>query len=342
MMNRVQSLGLIVGCVLATISLGGAVGPSKPVGAVALAPTALLYGPTRYGTVYIYPTLTSDWDPGDIGAMEEALSGVKDLGLDTIIQTFPAGLVGSGNESRWRLFLDAAQTVGIDVVAYLSPNNVYPTPGAPFYYEDLKAFLDVVGDHPALIGYVGLHEPLEPTEGISEDELKAFYTEMKNYAPNLKIAHYMGNIAYWDENREDWAFSDGVCDICIIYYFPFRYVSGEPVYDRDIVLSVVQSNVPLVQERDPDAELWFFGQAFAQSAHWQNLRMPTPDEMVALYLDVMHEPVDGFMWYPWCHTDIYDSSLGDEGMEEQQEAVKDIADNYTPPKIYLPLIIKFG
>jgi hypothetical protein len=42
--------------------------------------------------------------------------------LDTIIQPFPAALVGGPSQNRWRLFLDAAQTVGIDVVAYLYPN----------------------------------------------------------------------------------------------------------------------------------------------------------------------------------------------------------------------------
>lgn len=325
--NRMQSLGMMIGRVLAIVTLCGAVGPSEPAGAVTLASTPFLYEPDHYGTIYMYETIPNAWEPGDIGDMEEALSGAKDLGFDTVIQTFPLGLLGSGNESRWLLFLEAAQTVGIDVVAYLWPNYAYTgNPDDPFYYDDLKAFLDVVGEQSALLGYIGLHEPLEPLAGIDGDEMRAFYTEMKDHAPGLEITHFMGSMAYWDERREDWSFSDGMCDICMIWYYPFRYIDGDPVYERDQVLPLVQPNVALVDERDPDAEVWFLGQSFSHSAHWRNLRMPTADEMVDLYLLVMQEPVDGFMWYPWYHTDeSADEGLGDPGMEDQQGAARDAA-----------------
>jgi hypothetical protein len=341
--SKVRSQALAIGCVLAIIILWGVMGVPAPAKAIGQASRLLPFEPNHYGVVYLYPHLSNDWGPGDIPAMEDALSQMKALGITTVIQTFPESLLGGPYESYWLHFLDAAQTVGIDVVAYLWPSTVYPNPGDPFYYDDLKAFIDVVGDHPALIGYIGLHEPLEPLEGISEQELKDFYTEMKTYAPNLKIAHFMGNIAYWDENRDDWDFSDGVCDICMIYYFPFRYVNGDPVYEQDIVLSVVGPNMSLVQERDPDAELWFLGQAFTQSAHFRNLRMPTPEEMETLYLDVMQEPLEGFMWYSWRHTDQYDELLGDPGMEDQQGAVGDISDAYLDLlRIYLPMLFKSG
>jgi uncharacterized repeat protein (TIGR01451 family) len=153
---------------------------------------------------------------------------------------------------------------------------------------------------------------------------------MKTYAPNLEIAHYMADMAYAEENRtDDWRFSDGMCDICMVWYYPFRYVDGDPVYEEEIVLPVVQSNVALVNERAPDAEAWFLGQSFALATHRRNLRMPTADEMVHLYLLVMQEPVNGFLWYPWSHTEaMADEALGDEGMEEQQEAAKEIADTH--------------
>jgi len=324
--NKTQSLGMMIGCVLAIVTLCGAVGPSESAGVVTLAST-FLYEPDHYGTIYMYESIPSAWEPGDRGAMEDALNGAKDLGFDTVIQTFPLGLLGSGNEDRWLLFLEAAHTVGIDVVAYLYPNYAYTgDPDDPFYYGDLKAFLNVVGDRPALLGYIGLHEPLEPHAGIDSDEMRAFYTEMKDHAPGLKIAHFMGSMAYWDEHRDDWSFSDGMCDICMIWYYPFRYVDGDPVYERDLVLPLVQPNVALVDERDPDAEVWFLGQAFSHSAHWRNLRMPTADEMVDLYLLVMQEPVDGFLWYPWFHTEeMADEGLGDPGMEDQQGAARDAA-----------------
>jgi hypothetical protein len=335
--SRVSRRSIAICFLLAVAMLWGVAGALAR--AEAVDPTsmlAFLFSPADYGVTYLYPHLSNDWYPSDRDAMEAALREVKDLGVTTVIQTFPQSLVGDPTrEDHWLLFLDAAEEVGIDVVAYLWPSTVYPNVGDPFDYDDLKAFIDVVGDHPALIGYVGLHEPLEPSEGISEQELKDFYTEMKTYAPSLKIAHFMGNISYWDENRTDWDFSDGVCDICMIYYFPFRYLNGDPVYEQDIVLSVVEPNVEIMAERDPDAELWFLGQAFEQSAHYRNLRMPTPEEMKQLYWDVMQYPVDGFMWYSWQHTDQYDALLGDPGMEEQQEAVGNIVF-----RTYLPVLMK--
>jgi len=334
---RVSGRSIVISCVLAVAILWGvtaALMPADAVGPAAIPVSAYL--PSDYGVLYIYPHLSNDWYPSDRDAMDAVLNQVKDLGVTIVIQTFPQSLVGNpAREDHWLLFLDAAEEVDIDVIAYLWPSTVYPNVGDPFDYDDLKAFIDVVGDHPALIGYIGLHEPLEPLEEISEQELKDFYTEMKTYAPNLKIAHFLGNISYWDENRTDWDFSDGVCDICMIYYFPFRYLSGDPVYEQDILLSVVEPNVEIVAERDPDAELWFLGQAFEQSAHYRNLRMPTPEEMKELYWDVMQYPLDGFMWYSWRHTDQYDALLGDPGMEEQQEAVGNMV-----LKTYLPVIFK--
>lgn len=328
--KRIQILDLMTILVLTTVTLCGAASAREAIGAAALAHTCLLYEPAHYGTTYLYPLNPIEWDEEYTDDMTEALIYAKDLGFTTVIQTFPAALLGSGREDDWLLLLNEAQTVEIDIIAYLwPPTTDTGNPDDPFYYDDLKAFLDVVGDHPALLGYIGLHEPVEPEKEISADELRAFYTEMKDYAPNLKIAHYMGEIAYWEEHREDgWAFSDGMCDVAIVWHYPFRYIDEIPVYEREIVPLVVQPNVALVHERDPDAEMWFLGQSFAYSEHTRNLRMPTPEEMEDLYLVVMQEPVDGFMWYPWGHTEEYDARLGDEGMEEQQEAARNIAETH--------------
>ena len=333
---RVRSWSFTIGRILTIIVLGGLVAALAPVEAVGPTPAfAFLYWPDDYGIVYLYPFAPYAWDPGDIDDMEADLQMAKDMGLTTVIQPFGSALMGTGNENNWRLFLDAAQTVGIDVVAYLWPKDE-DDPDYPYNREDLKHFLDVVGDHPALVGYIGLHEPLEEEKGISDDELRAFYTEMKTYAPNLKLAHYMGDIAYAEEHRtDDWAFSDGMCDICIIWYYPFRYVDGEPVFEEDLVLPVVSSNVELVDERDPDAELWFLGQSFTRLEHPRNLRMPTPDEMRRLYWIVMQEPVDGFMWYPWKQTDEFDEVLSDPGMEDQRETVANIV-----LRTHLPILFR--
>ena len=190
-----------------------------------LATTVLPHEPEHYGIVYAYPH--SDWGPDKRAEMDAVLASRKAQGVTTVLQTFSAGLVGTPQTNNWLIFLDAAQAADIEVIAYLWPRSTYPVIGGDFHYDNLKAFLDVIGNHPALIGYIGLHEPLEPAMEISDAELQAFYTEMKTYAPHLQIAHYLGDIAYTEANRTDgWSFSAAMCDICLVWYYPFEVAGG--------------------------------------------------------------------------------------------------------------------
>ncbi|MCB9422094.1 MAG: hypothetical protein H6667_19995 [Ardenticatenaceae bacterium] len=307
--------------------------------ATAVTADALPYEPDHYGLVYLYPH--SDWGPDKRAEMDAALANARSWGVTTILQTFSTSLVNTPQAENWLIFLDAAEAAGIDIVAYLWPRTTYPVIDGPFYYDDLKSFLDVVGDHPALIGYVGLHEPLEPQMGISAEELRGFYTEMKSYAPDLLLAHFMGNMAYVEEHRTDgWMFSDGMCDICLIWYYPFETIGGEDVYQEEMVTAVIQDNLTLTAERDIDAQLWFLGQSFAAPGEYpRQLRMPTAAEMEAVYLRAMENPLDGFLWYPWSHTEVYDQVLCDPGNEEQQAMVDEIGTTYAHLKrIYFPVV----
>ena len=301
--------------------------------------TTLPFEPNHYGIVYAYPH--SDWGPDKRAEMDTVLANRKAEGVTTLVQTFSGALVGTANTDNWLIFLDAAQAAEIEVIAYLWPRTTYPVIGGEFYYDDLKALLDVIGNHPALIGYIGLHEPLEPSMEISAAELQDFYTEMKAYAPHLKLAHYLGDLAYVEANRTDgWTFSAGMCDICLLWYYPFEVTGGLEVYNATQVTSVINSNYDLMQVRDPDAELWFLGQTFAGTSGARELRMPTPEEMQQLYLQVMEEPVDGFLWYPCNHTEVYDQVMCDPGFETQQGMVGTIGTTYvTLPKQYLPVVI---
>ena len=214
----------------------------------AVSTSTLPYEPDHYGLVYLYTH--SDWGPDKRAEMDAALADAKANGVTTVVQTFAASLVGTAETDNWLVFLDAAAAAEIDVVAYLWPRTTYPVVGGPFIYDDLKAFLDVVGDHPALIGYIGLHEPLEPLMEISAEEMRDFYTEMKSYAPHLLVGHYMGNMAYAEAHRTDgWAFSDGMCDLCLIWYYPFETIDGVDVYDAAGVETAVSENLALAAER---------------------------------------------------------------------------------------------
>ena len=330
---------IIFSCLFLVLTLAASQNRSTLLTAENKNQNALPYEPNRYGIVYLYPHV--DWGVDKRAEMDAVLADSKAKGTTTVIQTFSSYLVGTAEEENWLIFLDAAAEAEIDVVAYLWPATTYPVVGESFFYDDLKAFLDVVGEHEALIGYVGLHEPIEQSTGIDEDELRGFYTEMKAYAPNLSIAHYLGNIAYAEAHRTDgWTFTNGVCDICILWYYPFLIENGLPVYDFTELITHLDSNLDLVRDADPNAEFWFLGQTFSSVTSKYEFRMPSADEMETLYQDVMQYPIDGFLWYPCIHAESYDHVLCDIEFEIQQDAVGEIGNTLANlPKQYLPVVL---
>lgn len=342
-MNRKKQkrTGFVISTILVLLTLLFTLQSKGAVQSDTLKDNAYLLRPEHYGIVYLYPP--TGWDQGLEEEVELVLAKARDWGVTTILQIFPASLMDTPGMDQWFIFLDAAASKEIDVIAYLWPNTTYPVVDKPFEYDDLKRFIDIVGDHPALIGYIGLHEPLDPNLKISSSELRVFYREMKNYAPRLLLAHYMEDIAYAEEHRKDgWKFSEEMCDLCILWYYPFENVNGQPVFNQEKVEEVMQTNIDIITERDTNAQLWFLGQTFTVSdAFPRRLRMPNASEMEMLYLQVMKYPVHGFFWYPWSHSDIYNQVLGDQGMEEQQEMVGLIGNSYVRQvaAVYLPVLI---
>ena len=276
-----------------------------------------------YGVVYAYPK--NDWDEIDRQDIREHLEYLQGLGVNTIVQVFSSRLIGTGREKDWLILLDEAERINMHVIARLWPLEDWN--GQAFDFQPIQSFLTVVQDHPALLAYLGLHEPLEV---FDSDQLREFYLGVKSLAPELPIAHLLGNMAWFERtlrfpNRD---FTTGICDICIVWYTPARYLHGEPAFEEDLFHEIVQENRELVDERAPDAQLWVMGQTYAQHAHRNQLRMPTPEEMELMYMIAEQERVDGFLWYPWLHSSYYDQVLSDPDMESQRQAVRHIYESY--------------
>ena len=279
--------------------------------------------PIRYGVYFPYPS--NVWGEGDRLAIRNSLEYLRSLGVDVVVQDFSSELVDSGREQDWLIFLDEAQRLNIKVVAWLWPSHHWEGGRFNFYYA--QKFLEVVKDHPALLAYYGLHEPLPK---FNDDQLRYFYQQIKNLAPQVPIYHDMSDIA-WFEGRLEYGshrFSDGICDICAIWHYPFKWAGSQPIFEQEQVLEMVAANVELVRARDPNAQLWFLGQAYEFTGMGYKLRMPTGDEMRELGRMLLQEPrIDGFLWYPYEHG-LYDKVLGDPEMVEQQQAVKDVYERY--------------
>jgi hypothetical protein len=276
-----------------------------------------------YGVVYAFSE--NDWSESDRQAIREHLEYLQGLGVNTIVQVFSSRLIGTGREEDWLILLDEAERVDMDVIARLWPLEDWT--GQGFDFQPIGSFLSVVGGHPALLAYLGLHEPLEK---FNSDQMRDFYAGVKDLAPDVPVAHYLGNMAWFEEsvrfpNRD---FTAGICDICIVWYTPVRYLDGEPAFEEDLFREILHKNRKLVDERAPDAQLWALGQTYAQQAHRNQLRMPTPEEMALMYTIAAQERMDGFLWYPWLHGSNYDQVLSDPDMDPQRQAVRHIYDTY--------------
>jgi len=275
-----------------------------------------------YGVVYPYNK--SDWRETDRQAIHAQLSYLKSLGINTVVQIFSSRLIGSGREQDWLIFLDEAASVKMQVITRL-----WPLSNDEMDYPAIAAFLAVVQEHPAFLAYLGLHEPLER---FNSNQLREFYSQVKHIAPDVPIANYMGTMAWFEKslrfpNRD---FTAGICDLCVVWYYPVRYRNGQPDFEADLLRETLRENRELMTARAPEAHLWVLGQVYAQSAHRRQLRMSTPEEMEQIYTIAMEEGADGFLWYPWFHGN-YDEVLGNPAMTAQQQKVREIYETYVQP-----------
>lgn len=289
------------------------------IGAPVATGTAVAAEPFPYGLVYALDT--DSWSESDRPAVRAQMKQLADMGVNTIVQTFSSRLVGTGSEADWLILLDEAEANHIQVIARLWPLDEWDGRSTPF--PEVAAFLKVVSGHPALKAYLGLHEPLEH---YTSAQMRLFYEQIKAIAPLVPVAHYLGDLAYFDDSvrfpRRQ--FSAGICDVCIVWCTPARYLDGQPYLDDALLSRTVTTNRALVDSRSPTSELWFLGQAYALGAHRHQLRMPEPDEMAVIFRVARTGGVDGFLWYPWFHG-AYDQVLGDLESRAQQEAVSTIA-----------------
>jgi hypothetical protein len=274
----------------------------------------------HYGVTY--PYLGNDWNESERLAIREHLTYLQSMGINTVIQVFSSQMIVTGTQENWLIFLDEAQRLGIQVVANLYPSNVGD--GDEFNYQSIDEFLSVIQGHPALLAYLGLHEPMEK---FRSEQLQAFYRHIKEVAPTVRVAHYLDDMASFDTSTRfpGRRFVTEICDICIIWYYPAISKSETSTFDIEYLQKMVRSNRALVDERSPDSELWFLGQAY--SSQLDELRMPSPKEMETIFNLATQEGVDGFLWYPWLH-DQYDMVLSDSYMYPQREAVRIIYEAY--------------
>ncbi len=247
----------------------------------------------------------------------QAMREIKDLGGNMVLQLFMPELP----PEAWKSYLDAAQQEGMLVVGRIGPSDWNPDPA------DLSPILDVlavVADHPALYGFVYLHEPWEV---FTTAQMQAMYREIKAAHPDLRLGVIWSgeierSVRRPDPRRE---YTDDLCDLCIVNLKAFQ---NDPAGGYEDGLRRMQNSAPVIQEVTPDAELWSSVQVWAPPEDQENrrgFRVPSPEEMEELFCTLKPTyPLHGFLWASWELDLLNVETLADPGLAEQRQAVRDV------------------
>jgi hypothetical protein len=174
-------------------------------------------------------------------------------------------------------------------------------------------------DHPALLGFYGLHEPLER---FSLAELRLFYRQYRQIVedPTLLLWHDIMGIPD--------SFTDDICDLCGVATNPHINdpTTGQPINDwtrTDSRLITAQRNL----EGTTRSALCVLVQVYGGDGR-HILRMPTPDEYREnVRRIVVDHGVRCLANYAY-HHNAYEQTLGDPDQAALQTAVRETGQRY--------------
>jgi len=265
----------------------------------------------------------------------DELELVSELGVQVVLMN----LNHDGPVENWLAYLDEAQRQEIQVVAWLWPEG-WHWDGVGWQIDaQAELFVQTVAGHPALLAVYSLHEPYWNGClgcGYTTVEQQSLYDAIKAMA-DVPIYSGVDSMAFWTEYGEATAFADGVCDYCATWYHPFREGG---IYERDRVISQLEADLVVAEERAPNSKIIWIMQAFAQGSPY-NPRMPTADEMRDLASIICSSRVDGAFWYTWTFSDGYSDFLSNH--PELYSVVKEISESFrlgNSSSMYLPIIFR--
>ena len=159
---------------------------------------------------------------------EEDLQTVKSFGTEVVLQTF----FRNSPPEDWISYLDAAEAADIKVVAsFWQPGWTYD--GEQWIIDDeVKAFIKLVEDHPALFAIYSIHEPYWNGCfgcGYTTAEVQQLYSAIKEIA-DVPIFADMDELVFWAERSEENVFADAICDYCGLWYYP---ATTDGTFDRE-------------------------------------------------------------------------------------------------------------
>lgn len=269
----------------------------------------------QYGVIQPVATLDEARSPDIIRAN---LQQIAALNSNTVYQVFPEGMM----PEEWRAYLDIAQEEGLSVL--VGPSWISENPN-PDDLSPVLSMLDAFGDHPALRGFVYLHEPWEM---FTTAEIQAMYSIIKAEHPDVPLAVFWSG-ELQKGNQGDRTFTDGLCDICIVNLKAFQ---EDPQLSDYQSLERMAVSAPIIAANDPDAELWSSTQVWAPpDGGRRGFRVPSAAEMEELLCTLTAEyPLQGYLWSAWQMDKATTGTLADSELAIQREAIPTIYESCVP------------
>ena len=136
----------------------------------------------------------------------DELDMVRGLGIEVILESFER----DAPPEEWLAYLDEAQALGIQVVAWLWPPG-WHWDGSEWEIPNRdREFIEAVAYHPALFAVYSLHEPYWMGCrgcGYTTAEQQALYDAIKAIA-EVPIWSDVDSISLWTAHSEETAFAD--------------------------------------------------------------------------------------------------------------------------------------
>ncbi len=235
---------------------------------------------------------------------------------------------------HWREVFDAAEKVGIRLIAGLHPYPYRLEAGAWVIEPAGRAFIEFAGQRRAVTKAIyGFNEPywLDPATGennpcgvYSAAELRQLRTEIRQIWPQALVYHDFGRPSLWapggsmerDNRCVGLRYRDvsQVADYAGIWFYPFQ--SAEP-YQREELVTSMREELAYVT-RFMQAEAIMLGQAFRCARCSSGTRMPTVEEIRDLNCTFRWMGPQAISWYAW-RQPFYQESLA--GHRELWEAL---------------------
>ena len=222
--------------------------------------------------------------------------------------------VGYQKPSDWLSYFEEADKHNINLVVWPTDGQ-NPRPdcswGAPYHGDDISAILpmlDVIGNHPRLVGIVNAHEAFWTSCPMTIEEMASIRSQIKDYVRqkhgrDIDVWNYVDNIY----DRLPAADIGRIMDVA----YTWQHCVADAEGTCENAYSQMLRDRARINEAGLDGvvDLVFAFQTFSYVDPY--VRMPTAEEMYywgGRFLQ--SDALDGFYWYSW-GADWYDADLDD-------------------------------